>query len=426
MKTRDPKKQFPNTNVPEVALKPDYRVTEIRRYKLITPLFGGGVEAHKADPITVIRGASVRGQLRFWWRATRGGQFNGSLEKMREAEQAIWGSAAKKGDEKSGPSAVIVDVRILNRGKPLRAEDRKGNPLRNIGEPNSIYSYVAFPLRDSSEAVVLQDVEFELTVRYPVEVQNEVQAALWAWESFGGLGARTRRGFGAVQLTHINNKEVQLPNSSRIQEHINNGLKQHFVTGAWYRGIPHLAPNSIVSVPASKSSNPQQTWRFLFDKMKEFRQSRYPDRNNRPYGRRKWPEPDTIRRLTRDHSPAHQPRHPVDGKFPRAQFGLPIIFKFKDEDERNGDPSASTLKPKGSERWASPLILRPVVCSDGYIGLAIRLASRLDDVDGGVVLENGVNNYKAEWKLDGKDANQIEPLSGKTDVLQAFLEYLKK
>lgn len=426
MKTRDPKKQFSETVVPEIAPKADNRVTEIRRYKLITPLFGGGVEAHKADPITVIRGASVRGQLRFWWRATRGGQFGGDLKKMREAEQAIWGTAAKKGEVKSGPSEVVLDVKVLNHGKPFRAEDRRGNPVRNIGEPNSIYSYVAFPLRDSSDAVILQDIEFELTARYPVEVQNEVQAALWAWETFGGIGARTRRGFGALQLTHVNGKEVQLPTSARLQEHVNNGFQQHFVSGKGYRGVPHLMSGHVVVVPKSKRSEALQTWQYLFEKMKQFRQSRY-DKNGRPFGRSKWPESDAIRRLTGQHSRGHEPKHSVKDRFPRAQFGLPIIFKFKEDDEKMGDPSQSTLKPQGSERWASPLILRPIACSDGYIGLAIRLASSPKDVDGGIVLEEGNKRvHPAEWQIDSKEAAQIEPLHGQPDVIAAFLEYLKK
>lgn len=34
--------------------------------EVITPLFGGGVEAGKNDPITLIRPSSIRGHLRFW------------------------------------------------------------------------------------------------------------------------------------------------------------------------------------------------------------------------------------------------------------------------------------------------------------------------------------------------------------------------
>ncbi len=422
MKTRNPK-----ISPPEISPRPDVRVTEIRRYKLITPLFGGGVEAQKADPITTIRGPSIRGQLRFWWRATRGGQFGGDLKKMRQAEYAIWGSAAKKDEKNSGPSEVSLAIKILNEGKPFPAVDSKGKPVANIGDQKSVYSYVAFPLRDTKDAKVLQGAEFELTIRYPRKLEADIRAAFWAWETFGGIGARTRRGFGALQLTHTNGKEVQLPSSGELQKHIENGFQNHLKTEKFQHGVPALARGCAIVVSASKRNEAVQTWQFLFDKMKAFRQSRYRDKDNRPYGRSKWPEPDTTRRLTGDHSKGHEPKHSVDGKFPRAQFGLPIILKFKDEDEKAGDPSAHTLKPSDSERWASPLFLRPFACSDGYIGLAIRLTSSLSDIDGGIVLEDkDKNSHPAKWEINGKEAGQIEPLHGQPDVLKAFLDYLKK
>jgi len=118
MKTRTPSLGTP----PEIKKREDERITQVRRYKLITPLFGGGVEPNQADPITVVRGTEIRGQLRFWWRATRGGQFKGNLKAMRQREEEIWGSAAAK--NKPGPSEVIVNVEVLNRGKPFQAVDR--------------------------------------------------------------------------------------------------------------------------------------------------------------------------------------------------------------------------------------------------------------------------------------------------------------
>lgn len=427
MKTRDPKKLFPELSVPAIALKSESdRITEIRRYKLITPLFGGGVEAQKADPITTIRGASVRGQLRFWWRATRGGEFNGDLEKMRNRENTIWGSAAKKAEKSGGPSQVRLTTKILNEGKPFPAVDSRGKPVPNLGDPKSVFSYVAFPLRDVQGAKVLQDVEFELTLSYPRELDADVSSAVWAWETFGGIGARTRRGFGALQLTRINGKNVPLPSSVQFQQQLVNAFKQHNMSAKGCAGVPHVVPGQVLVVPKSKKGDAVQTWQYLFDRLKQFRQDRY-DKNGHPYGRSKWPEPDSIRRFTGKHARGHEPKHPVDGKFPRAQFGLPIIFQFKEGDEKMGDPSPATLKPRNSERWASPLILRPIACSDGYIGLAVRLDSSLKDIERGIVLEDkDKRSYPTEWEINEKEAGQIERLRGKTDVINAFLEYLKQ
>jgi len=418
MKTR-----VPNNNlVPEIKPRDDDRVRQVRRYKLITPLFGGGVEPNKADPITIVRGTGVRGHLRFWWRATRGGQFNGDLEDMRKAEEAIWGSAVAK--DKPRPSNVIISVEILNRGKPFQAVDNKGKTIPNIGDVKSIYSYVAFPLRDdTSNPPVLQDVEFELTICYPSKWKQDVEAALWAWEIFGGLGARTRRGFGALQLTSIDGKPEKLPNIEQFQTWVSNGLKTHVISGRWPEGVPHLTPNvSFVLVPKGGKANTIEAWRYLTDKLKTFRQWR-PDKSGRPYGRSKWPEADEVRRLTGTASPGHSPSHPVH-KFPRGQFGLPIIFHFKDENR--GDPSQTTLQGGSSDRFASALILRPLGCADGAVGLALRLVSPKSP-PGGYVLKSGDQADSVEvYDLSPSEANQIEPLNGQTDVLQALFNFLKK
>jgi CRISPR/Cas system CMR-associated protein Cmr1 (group 7 of RAMP superfamily) len=40
----------------------------INNIRLTTPMLGGGVESLKIDHGMLIRAASIRGHLRFWWR----------------------------------------------------------------------------------------------------------------------------------------------------------------------------------------------------------------------------------------------------------------------------------------------------------------------------------------------------------------------
>src|SRR5947209_16197898 len=61
-------------------------ITQERKYELITPLFGGGVEPKKNNLEQLINGKSIRGQLRFWWRACRG---TGKLAEMKRNESAL-------------------------------------------------------------------------------------------------------------------------------------------------------------------------------------------------------------------------------------------------------------------------------------------------------------------------------------------------
>ncbi len=60
------------------------------KIKVVTPIFGGGVEAAKSDPEDVIRASTIRGHVRFWWRALYASNYD-SIEEMYNDEAKIWG-----------------------------------------------------------------------------------------------------------------------------------------------------------------------------------------------------------------------------------------------------------------------------------------------------------------------------------------------
>jgi len=439
MKTRNPK-----ISPPQISPRSDkQRVTEIRRYKLITPLFGGGVKAQQADPITIIRGASVRGQLRFWWRATRGGQFNGELNMMRARENAIWGSAAKKGDENTGPSKVTLTIKILNEGKPFQAVDSKGKPVANIGDQKSVYSYVAFPLRDAQGAKVLQSVEFEVTILYPPELGADVIAALWAWETFGGIGGRTRRGFGALQLVEhsINGEKQNIAwlSVNQMETELRKQLKTHVVKGEWPKNVPHLTDTLRMEIVSRSASEPLQAWKDLIGRFQKFRQQAA--RVDKETGVQKdqglsvWPEANALR--SRSRNTLKWPKNVSDpkliDKFPRAAFGLPLPFHLPHDGNNTFTLQGDKLDAKGDksyERLASRLILKPLPgANNQYVGLAAVLVGPDLPPTGLQINETLPVRKPVESKLDKAEASS-EPLNrilhGQTDIIEAFLEYLKQ
>jgi len=88
---------------------------------------------------------------------------------------------------------------------------------------------------------------------------------------------------------------------------------------------------------------------------------------NRP-GRSRYPEPETIRRVTNQRSQQHARLAQVpDDAFPRAEFGLPIVFHFQGP----GEPPDTVLFPSDApngesrERMASALILKPLALANG-------------------------------------------------------------
>ncbi len=425
---------------PKLEKKANGRVTLTRKYELITPLFGGGVKANEVDVDNPIRGTAVRGHLRFWWRATRGGQFGkDGVKAMKAREDEIWGSA-------DIGSKISIAVTESDHGHPYTARYR-GNVI-NVGDPNSPLGYVAFPLNQNGEQV-FENVTFTLRIDCPKKYRPELKAALWAWETFGGIGARTRRGFGALSCTdaqmRIDDKKIKSKNwvwqySSQSSENDIAGYMNKLIPADDFPdNVPCLDKDSsrIHATPAAAGA--EMAWKDLVDSLKNFRQNRMNNAQGRPYGRSYWPEPDAIRKLTGQSSRGHHipvnNTPPIDEKFPRAAFGLPIVFEFKDDDDRyqtnpNADPRKTELKGIAHERRASRLILRPLKCSDGrFVGVATILQGQ-DIPPGGLELKNSPRNpILGAEKLDPRtEAPQIQAnhpnYNGKTDILQAFLDQL--
>jgi len=376
-----------------------------RTYRLLTPLFGGGVEPLKPDPLTVVRATEVRGHLRFWWRALRGWQAGGDLQKLRELENAIFGSAGE-----GGASPLAVEVEVLERGEEAHPFTDVPGKRWPKAHPGVAHPYLAFPLQRNNKNPrnypVQKNVAFRLRLRFPqragdLNLAQELEAALWAWETFGGIGARTRRGFGALF------REGSRPPR---EEEIREGLQRYSRQEGWPEGVPHLTPRSLVRVVSL-------SWKEMAERYQVFRQARTRNDSRNP-GRSLWPEPDEIRRLTERHATHHDPRHPVR-KFPRAQFGLPIIFHFKDR----GDPSDTALKPhEDIERRASPLLFRPL--GEGQIPCVVAVLEGPRFPEKKLVLEANGRTWEVDPWLSPEEATKIRPLGGQVDPVRAFVDRL--
>lgn len=438
-------------------------ITQVREYKLITPLFGGGVEPGEADPVTVIRASEIRGHLRFWWRATRGGQFGGKLEDMKAAEDALWGSASTK--DGGGPSLVQVEVEALSKPEAFKPIDQYGIPVPYVGMPKSRHSYATFPLNEKRGEVQI-GISFKLRLRYPdlENVRKGLEASLWAWETFGGIGGRTRRGLGAI--SRLDSKE--LLTISEFREEFTAKVNQLISEGVWHLDVPHLSSEAwrYVLVDSSDDNNWKKRltdhkedsnlamWDFLINKLREFRQDR--PRNGNRFGRSRWPEADALREqvgrwanYTDFDGKTHDHRSPLvtlNGHtikvIPRAVFGLPLIFQFKDNNRtlardtrrfrdvhqippppRDADPEQITIEGGNFNRWASPLIMRPVQCSDGVIGLAAVLYQ--PPINPSHLKASGAPGMPIRLLLTQQEAQKIPMLNGQSDVLITFLKYLK-
>lgn len=391
---------------PPLAARPGDVTREVD-LQVVTPLCGGGVRPHQNDPTLLVRGTAVRGHLRFWWRAARAGEFKTTAE-LRAAEAAIWGSTDL-------PAKVQVEVRITDVG-------REGRDIRQFSD-DEVPAYVAFPLTSRGmTGRCREDIAFRLALRYPAANARDIEAALWAWTTFGGLGARTRRGFGALAVTGATTSLDEIHRRLADEAFV----AQHEPPEA---GVPSLY-GARTALTKESAKNDILAWYDAVYKLQDFRQARREGRaQNRP-GRSFWCEPDTIRRLKNQAAPAH--REPVNDvrAFPRAVFGLPLIYQFKDAKE--GDPRPQSLSGGLVNRLASPIVLRPVrTTGNAHHGLALRLANTFLTPEGLVPGNLSLAGTRVEHRLSREQVDQLKrqanlprPLTYlEPDVLAGFMAW---
>ncbi|NIA13605.1 MAG: type III-B CRISPR module RAMP protein Cmr1 [Nitrospiraceae bacterium] len=397
------------------------------RISLITPLFGGGVEPGKPDVTLPIRGTSIRGQLQFWWRATRGGGATDHAE--------VWGMT-----EKASP--VQIEVRDVKAGPPKScakyAPGQDGRKRLRWEQPfdSGSLPYVLFPFqgqlsRNKREIEVppaefIEPASFVLRLCYPETLQQEIETAVRAWISFGGLGARTRRGCGALLCNELAPESV-----TEMQ--------------GWFRQTAGSRSGKVHDWPTLPSSvligtepqTPIDAWKRTIDLLQRFRQgagfARNPGRQTNRPGRSWYPEPETIRRVTEQRALQHSRlEHIPDDAFPRAELGLPIVFHFQGRSEPNDTVLYPANGPNGEqrERMASPLILKPLALADGRaVSMVVRLVTTpLKGVD---LRREGVSLPLPETTVirGARLATYRDsPLAGVASgsILDAFMGYARK
>lgn len=363
-------------------------LTKIYEIQVITPIFGGGAKVGENDPVTLIRPSSIRGHLRFWWRATRGANCS-TVSDLRKREGEIWGTV-------DSPSRVIVQAELRSQGTTYScAHIPEGKSSARFVASHPAYALFPFQGDERNEIPIAKctsKVSFELKLIYPQILSRDVEAAVWAWVNFGGIGARVRRGCGALYCPELSPQDA-----SKIGSWYKDNLRKFDIHLPPSRDWPILPDNLLIK----DSRGALQAWNDVVGLMQSFRQGQNVGRNpgkasNRPE-RSRWPEPETIRSATSRRDPKHSrmPRIPDDA-FPRAELGLPIVFPIVFHFKDHGDPKDTELYPvvDGQEktRMSSPIILRPIVCRNGEVQqMILCLRAHLPDE---VILKKAPGNPK--------------------------------
>jgi CRISPR-associated protein Cmr1 len=409
---------------------------------VVTPILAGAAVLRALDDTDVIRAATIRGHLRFWWRALHAHSYD-KPQDLYAHESELWGRAA---EDQGGRSAVELRLEVEQRGEidssDIRLYDSKKGGKATPG------AYALWPARQPPAPRRKPGTRFLLMLAAPSADIKAVQNAVRAWLLFGGYGSRTRRGLGSLRV--LDGGSIWLPRAATRPE-----LARLFggdifaAPGRPPSDVPWLAGAELHVGPPR--SDAETAWTTALEWLKEFRQgtsgppggrAREPGANKpQPYrpSISNWPEADKIRHLT-GKTQGHKPHHNPTPVWPRAGFGLPIVGQFQteardgrrlDEPEkfeirwREPDPD---MPEEGvpHDRLASPLIVKALPLADArFVPMALWLNRAYPEK--GEVFLNGVEHSAAPFdRLVAKgDTARFSALSGKNSLQTAFLDWLQ-
>ncbi|CDH46475.1 type III-B CRISPR module RAMP protein Cmr1 [Candidatus Contendibacter odensensis] len=185
-------------------------------YRIVTPMFIGNAE-QKADSV---RPPSIKGALRFWWRAlnwgkslSEAGTTTEALKRLYREERRLFGTAAVVEDDRSLGQGVFL----------LRVSQQPRITLETVWPQNNTGSgYLGYGLMATHDQLhregLKEGADFRLELRFkpgtPSADVDVLIETLRAWSLFGGLGSRARRGFGSITLLELNGQDAQIDQSA--------------------------------------------------------------------------------------------------------------------------------------------------------------------------------------------------------------------
>ena len=176
-------------------------------YRIVTPMFIGDAE-QKASGISP---ASVKGALRFWWRALRWGQIRSTvpsdtvaLQRLHTEEAELFGTSADNG------RAARFTLHVTSDAKSVALPTPQPGIQYLLGR--GLYHFGNGYLRPALAANALLTINLFVNPKSDKQAQTDYDAqntnltqALLALGLLGGLGSRARKGFGSLSIESLTN-----------------------------------------------------------------------------------------------------------------------------------------------------------------------------------------------------------------------------
>ena len=337
--------------------------------EVTTPMALAGADQQRAE----LRPNTFKNMLRWWWRAG-----HGRLNRPKEAR--LFGDVET--EEASG-RASSFRLRLYPPGN-LDARTRLfiQDNYSNLEGLQYLGHYLDAPSSDP-RSVIKPGTEFGMKIIFSdwfdKNHRRELWASLWLLVWFGGLGARTRRGFGGLRVVDADSTgKLDLVPGAESSSELHTFLQENLRVAREWLNAPSAEED--VSPPECTAIAPGWTEIFVHEEpehsaatalnksgedLKEFRDGR-----SEAYEQ-------TKEFLQRGHPP-----NTVD----RASFGLPI--EFYHADVRGGE--TATVTGEKHNRRASPLFVGACPLNDGSFArvYVIMKARLLEEGEGLTVKSN--------------------------------------
>ena len=161
--------------------------------EIVTPMFLAGADGRTPE----LRPASIKGALRFWWRAMHGDL---GIDELRMQEAELFGG----GGENARRSLLSIK---LGKNKTKTQANASIGIQNGTGIGYLLYSSLFMNKRDCIQPDVKQTFELSLVAKN-TKVLEESLKAFACLLFFGGFGSRTRRGAGSIFIKKIEGNAV--------------------------------------------------------------------------------------------------------------------------------------------------------------------------------------------------------------------------
>ncbi len=253
-------------------------------YDIVTPMFIGGGEVQDSPEL---RPPSIKGALRFWWRALQWGaclnQNNQdtdlALKDLHHQEAVLFGAAAK--DDKFGQGFCRLKLKEV---KPKGEEQNW--PKNNEGGAGFLGFGLDATQGGAPHRKAINQGEFTVCLMLKPDINKEqisqLKNTLILWGLLGGLGSRARRGFGSVAIKQLDEQHFKFSDQDAYHDAIRNLL--NVTTLAPSMPIFTAVNNSMQIAQAGQHKDPRRLMDELGAQYKMARQDAGKGRAKAPFG----------------------------------------------------------------------------------------------------------------------------------------------